>query len=330
MTSMKTVWLGMTLRNPLVVSSSSLTDSADKLRALQEEGAGAVVLKSLFEEQLELESRRLDESLNATEEVSAEGTSYFQDIDFDMGAREYLRLIEEGKRAVHIPVVASLNCRQKGAWATFAKQIESAGADALELNIYDIPADPERTGGQVEAEFLDAVSEARSAVKLPLNVKLSPFFSSLPHLVREIGRRGANGVSLFNRFYQPSLDLENLTTLGKLSLSQVEDSLLPLRWVALLYGRTPGLELAATGGVHDGATALKMIAAGAKVVMVCSELLKNRERRLGEMLGEMRAWLEEKGYATVDELRGVLSQARCPAPADFERAQYIRLLVGFE
>lgn len=330
MTSLKTDWLGLKLRNPLVVSSSSLTDSVEKLQALQEAGAGAVVLKSLFEEQLDLESKRIGESVEATDDLSAEGQRYFQGIDWEVSTREYLRLIEGAKRALSIPVVASLNCRHKGSWGAYAEQIEAAGADALELNIYDIPVDPEKTGAQVEAECLEAVSEARAAVKLPLNVKLSPFFSSLPNFAREVARRGANGVSLFNRFYQPSLDLENLSTLGRLALSRTEDSLLPLRWIALLYGRVSGLELAATTGVHDGKTALKMIAAGARVAMVCSALFKNKVRHLGEMLSEMEGWLEEKEYASVDDLRGALSQAKCPAPADFERAQYIRMLVGFE
>lgn len=330
MTSLKTEWLGLKLRNPLVVSSSSLTDSLEKLQALEEVGAGAVVLKSLFEEQLELESSRIQGSVDATDELSAEGQRYFQGIDWEVSSREYLELIESAKRSLAIPVIASLNCRHKGSWGAYAKQIESAGADALELNIYDLPVDVEKTGAQVEAEHLEAVSEARAAAKLPLNVKLSPFFSSLPNAVRQIAQRGASGVSLFNRFYQPNLDLEGLTTQSRLSLSRADDSLLPMRWIALLYGRVPGLELAATGGVHDGKTALKMIAAGARVAMVCSALFKNRVRHLGEMLSEMEGWLQEKEYASVDDLRGALSQAKCPAPADFERAQYIRMLVGFE
>ncbi len=330
MTSLKTEWLGLNLHNPLVVSSSSLTDSVEKLKGLQEAGAGAVVLKSLFEEQLDLESRRIQESVEATDELSAEGHRYFQGIDWEVSPREYLKLIEGAKRSLSIPVVASLNCRHKGSWAAYAKQMESAGADALELNVYDIPTDPEKTGAQVEAETLETVSEARAAVKLPLNVKLSPFFSSLPNVVREVARRGANGVSLFNRFYQPNLDLDHFTSLGRLALSRVEDSLLPLRWIALLHGRVSGLELSATTGVHDGRTALKMIAAGARVAMVCSALFKNKARHLGEMLGEMESWLKEKEYASVDDLRGALSQAKCSAPADFERAQYIRMLVGFE
>ncbi len=330
MTSLQTTWLGLKLRNPLVVSSSSLTDSPDKVTRLQEAGAGAVVLKSLFEEQLELDSQRIHETLTQTRDVSAESLTFFQDIDFEVNAADYLKLVEASKRAVSIPVVASLNCRHKGSWGPYARDLESAGADALELNVYDIPADPTRTGAQVEADYLDAVSEARAAVKLPLNVKLSPFFSSLPHVVREIARRGANGVSLFNRFYQPNLDLDRLEIVSRLTLSRPDDALLPMRWIALLFGRVPNLEFAATGGIHDGKAALKMIAAGARVAMVCSALFKNKERFLGEMLGEMEGWLKEKEYAAVDDLRGTLSQAKSPDPASFERAQYIRMLVGFE
>lgn len=330
MASLSTSYLGLKLRNPLVVSSSSLTDSVEKLKALEQAGAGAVVLKSLFEEQLTLEARKLDASLNLTEYTSAEAASYFADVPLETGTEQYLKLIERAKAAVSLPVIASLNCLHRGQWGRYARQLESAGADALELNVYAVQTDPERTGAQVEAEYLDLVSEVRAQVKGRLAVKLSPFFSSIPNLVAELGRRGVDAVVLFNRFYQPNLDLEQMTTSSRLQLSRPEDALLALRWIALLHGRIPRVELAATGGVHDGKTALKMLLAGAAAVYVCSTLFKNKEKHLGAMLQEMQAWMAEKGYGSVDELRGVLSQRTCPDPQAFERSQYIKMLVGHD
>jgi dihydroorotate dehydrogenase (fumarate) len=330
MASLATSYLGLKLRNPLVVSSSSLTDSLDKLQRLQEAGAGAVVLKSIFEEQIQLDSKAVSAALDATADSSAEATSYFADIDFEVGPAEYLKLIEQARKSLSIPVIASLNCLHKGNWGDFAKKIESAGAQALELNIYSIQTDLAATSEKIERDYLDIVGEVRKAVKLPLSVKLSPFFTSIPHMVGEVAKKGANAVTLFNRFYQPNLDLENMTVASRLQLSKPEDALLPLRWIALLFGRVPNLEFAATGGIHDGKTALKMITAGASVAMVCSAIFKHKEKHLGEMLKEMEAWLKEKDYGSVDEVRGILSQKTNPQPQAFERSQYIKMLVGFD
>ncbi|HEY3445484.1 MAG TPA: dihydroorotate dehydrogenase-like protein [Myxococcales bacterium] len=330
MTSLSTTYLGLKLRNPLVVSSSSLTDSPEKLQRLQEAGAGAVVLKSIFEEQIEAEAARLNQDLSATESVSAEATQMFADIDFDVGPGEYLSLVEKSKRAVNIPVIASLNCAHGGRWGGFAKKIAEAGADALELNLYSLPVDPKKTGAQLEKEYLDTVAEVRAAVRIPLAVKLSPFFSSIPNVVAEVGKRGANAVVLFNRFYQPNLDIFAMKSVSRLHLSQPDDSLLALRWVGLLYGRVPNVELAATGGIHDGQTALKMLLAGARVAMVCSTLFKNKEQHLAHMLAEMEAWMRAKEYASVDDIRGLLSQKQNPEAQAFERSQYIKMLVGFD
>lgn len=330
MTSLSTTYLGLKLRNPLVVSSSSLCDSPEKLQRLQEAGAGAVVLKSVFEEQIELEAQKLDQSLNAAENVSAEAAQLFADIPFEIGPGEYLSLIEKSKRAVNIPVIASMNCLHGGTWGTFAKKIAAAGADALELNLYSLQANPEKTGAQVEKEYLDAVAEVRAAVKIPLAVKLSPFFSNIPHMVAQLAARGANSVVLFNRFYQPNLDIFAMKTVSRLHLSHPDDSLLPLRWIGLMYGRIPNVEFAATSGIHDGQTALKMLLAGARVAMVCSALFKNKEQHLAHMLAEMEAWMRAKEYATVDEIRGLLSQKSNPEPQAYERSQYIKMLVGFD
>ncbi|MBI5546978.1 MAG: dihydroorotate dehydrogenase-like protein [Deltaproteobacteria bacterium] len=330
MTSLSTTYLGLKLRNPLVVSSSSLTDSPDKLQRLQEAGAGAVVLKSVFEEQIELEAQKLDQSLNAAEELSAEATRMFADIPFDVGPGEYLNLVEKSKRAVSIPVIASMNCLHGGKWGAFAKKIASAGADALELNLYSLQTNPEKTGAQVENEYLDAVSEVRAAVRIPLAIKLSPFFSSIPNMVAQLAARGANAAVLFNRFFQPNLDIFAMKSVARLHLSQPDDALLPLRWIGLLHGRVPNIELAATSGILDGQTALKMILAGARVSMVCSAIFRNKEQHLTHMLAEMEAWMRAKEYQSIDEVRGILSQKSNPEAQAFERSQYIKSLVGFD
>lgn len=330
MTSLATRYLGLTLRNPLVVSSSSLTDSPEKLQKLEEAGAGAVVLKSLFEEQIELEAATLDRALSQGEDVSAEAQRLFADIPFEVGPAEYLDLIEKSKRAVSIPVIASMNCVRGGKWSAFARKIALAGADALELNLYSLHADPQKSGGDVEKECLDAVAEVRAAVKLPLAVKIGPFFSSIPNMVARLAEHGADAAVLFNRFYQPNLDIFAMKTLARLHLSTPEESLLTLRWIGLLYGRVPNIELAATTGIHDGQTALKMVLAGAHVAMVCSALFRNGERHLAHMIAEMEAWMRAKEYATLDEIRGILSHQKNPDPQAFERAQYIKMLVGFD
>jgi dihydroorotate dehydrogenase (fumarate) len=330
MTSLATSYLGLKLRNPLVVSSSSLCDSPEKLQRLQEAGAGAVVLKSVFEEQIDLEGAKLDKSLNQSEEVSAEASRYFADIPFEIGPGEYLSLIEKSKRAVNIPVIASMNCLHGGKWGPFAKKIASAGADALELNLYSLQTDPTKGAERIEKEYLDSVAEVRAAVKLPVAVKLSPFFTSIPNMVAQLAARGANAVVLFNRFYQPNLDIFAMKPVSRLHLSQPDDALLPLRWTGLLFGRVPNIEIAATSGIHDGQTALKMILAGARVAMVCSALFKNGPQHLVHMLAEMEAWMRAKEYATIDEVRGILSQKTNPEPQAYERSQYIKMLVGFD
>jgi len=330
MTNLSTRYLGLPLRSPIVVSSCSLTGGVNRIKKLEEVGAGAVVLNSLFEEQLLLEERQIHETLERTTDVNAEAVSYFEDIPFDTGPTQYLKLIEDARKAVSIPVIASINCVTPSAWPDFARRIESAGASALELNLYSVQTDLMKTGEAVEREYLDIVSAVRAATRLPLNVKIGSFLSSVPNFVAALAARGANGVSLFNRFYQPDLDIDGLEPKPRLTLSKPEDALLPVRWLGLLYGRVPNLELAATTGVHDGKTALKVIAAGAQVAMVCSTLYQNGVGHLSTMLREMEEWLDQKGYASVDDLRGVLSAKVSPNLKAFERAQYIKQLVGFE
>ena len=326
---LSTTYLGLKLRNPLVASSSSLCDSVTKLKVLEDAGAGAVVLKSLFEEQLILEAEKLDADINIPAESFPEASSYFPDIPMQIGPEQYVQLVKSAKKALSIPVIASLNCVTSRSWAKYAREIEAAGADALELNVYFVPTDPSRTATQIEATYLKIIEGVRKAVKLPIAVKLSPFFTAIPHMVSEVAKREVNGVVLFNRFYQPDLDLEELHPSLHLHLSRAEDALLPMRWIALLYGRV-AIDMAATTGIHDGKTALKVLLAGANVAQVCSTLFRNKPQYLTTMLHDMETWLKEKEYASVREIRGVLSQKSCPDPEAFERAQYIKILVGHE
>ncbi|MBI5533540.1 MAG: dihydroorotate dehydrogenase-like protein [Deltaproteobacteria bacterium] len=325
---LSTTYLGLKLRNPLVVSSSSLCDSVDKLKALEEAGAGAVVLKSLFEEQIILEGEQMD-ATTSTAESFPEATSYFADIPMEIGPQQYVALVSKAKKALGIPVIASLNCVTAKNWAKYARQIESAGADALELNVYFLPTDPSRTSAQIEGTYLQIVEQVRKTVDIPVAVKLSPFFTAIPHMVSEISKRGVNGVVLFNRFYQPNLDLEEMKASSQLHLSRPEDCLLPMRWIALMYGRVK-IDFAATTGIHDGKSALKVLMAGANVAQVCSVLFKHKAQHLSVMLRDMEAWLKEKEYASLSDIRGVLSQKTCPDPEAFERAQYIKIIVGHD
>ena len=329
MIDLSTTYLGLKLKNPLVVSSSSQTDSVEKLQALESAGAGAVVLKSLFEEQIIREADKLDSSLLAGAYSSPEASSYFADIPLQSGSEPYVQLVKAAKKALKIPVIGSINCASARNWGKFAREIEAAGADALELNIYFIPTDPSRSSQQIEAAYLEIVEEVRKRVKLPVAVKLSPFFTSIPNMVGQLAARGVNGAVLFNRFYQPNLDLDELRIDSQLALSRPEDALLPMRWIALLYGRAK-IDLAATTGIHDGKTALKVIAAGASVAQVCSALFKHKAPHLAVMLREMEAWLTEKEYASINDIRGILSQQKCPDSEAFERAQYIKILVGHD
>ncbi len=330
MTDLSTTYLGLQLRNPLVVSSSSLTGSADKIKEYEDAGAGAVVLKSIFEEQINKEAEDMDAALEqgAHSFPEAAGT-YFADIPIEIGPQEYVRLVESAKKAVKIPVIASINCVSANNWTRYAKHLESAGADAIELNLYYLPTDPNKTSAEIEKTYVDIVQRVRSEVKLPVAVKLGPFLTSIPHTVAEIAKAGAKGAVLFNRFYQPNFDLDELKISSQLQLSRPEEVLLPMRWIAILHGRVD-VDFAATTGIHDGKAALKVILAGAKVAQVASAIFKYKAPHLGAMLGDMESWLKEKEYASVEDARGALSQAKCEDPEAFERAQYIKVLVGHE
>jgi dihydroorotate dehydrogenase (fumarate) len=327
---LKTTYLGLTLRNPLVASSSPLTRHISTLRQLEDAGAGAVVLYSLFEEEITLETKTLDRYLTEGADSYAEALSYFPEAPTyrATGPQAYLEHLHRASHALHIPVIASLNGVSTGGWVQYAREIEQAGADALELNVYFLPTSLNMTGAEVEQLYLDVLRDVKAAVTIPVAMKLSPFFSATANMAYRLVAAGADGLVLFNRFYQPDLDLENLEVVPNLVLSRSDELRLPLRWIALLYGRVQA-DLALTTGVHSADDALKGLAAGANVVMLTSELLQNGIGRLGEILGDMARWLIEHEYQSLDQLRGSLSQVNCGAPAAFERANYIRVVTSY-
>jgi dihydroorotate dehydrogenase (fumarate) len=329
MPDLTTTYLGLRLSSPLVASASPLSKSVENVRRLQDAGAGAVVLYSLFEEQITHESLELDHYLQVGTHSYAESMSYFPDLEhYNLGPDLYLKHLEAVKASVRIPVVASLNGVSSGGWIEYARRMEDAGADALELNIYYLSVDPHLTATELESSYVDLVRDIAGQVSIPVAVKLSPFFSSLPHLARRLAEAGARGLVLFNRFYQPDFDLEALAVVPRVELSTSRDLLLPLRWIALLYGRVQA-DFALTSGVHTPDDALKAMMAGANVAMLASELLAHGIPRLTEILDGMRAWMTLHEYDSIEQMRGCMSQAAVADPASFERANYMKVLGSF-
>jgi dihydroorotate dehydrogenase (fumarate) len=327
MAYLRTRYLGMDLRSPLVASSSPLTGSLDGLRRLEAAGAGAVVLPSLFEEELTKESRQVD-ALLATGATGAEARAGHPDqVGYGAGPAAYLSLVTQAKQALSIPVIASLNGVSRGGWVRYAARLEQAGADALELNIYYVSSRPGRSASEVEWHYLDVVRSVRQAIGIPLVVKLSPYFSSLVNLAGQLVEAGANGLVLFNRFYQPDLDIEAMAVLPALELSTSVELRLPLRWVAILHRRF-GVSLAASTGVHTAADVLKVLLAGADVAMMTSALLRHGPDHLRLLEVQVRDWMDGHGYETLDQFRGRLSQRSVPDPAAFERANYLKTLAS--
>ena len=326
-----TTYLGMKLRSPLVMSASqALSEEIDNVRRAEDAGAAAVVLYSLFEEQLRMEARELDHHMTAGTESFAESLTYFPEpSEFHLGPEGYLKHIQQAKKAVKIPVIASLNGMSLGGWTDFAKQIEQAGADALELNIYYVPADLNLSGAEVEKTYLDILKAVKSAIKIPVAVKLSAQFSSIGNMAKRLDDAGANGLVLFNRFYQPDIDLDALEVTPKVLLSTPQAMRLPLRWIAILHGRIKA-DLAGTSGIHTGEDAIKMLMVGANVTMLCSALLKNGIGHLRTVEQEMRNWMEKHEYESVSQMRGSMSQIKCGDPTAFERAQYIRAVTTYK
>jgi dihydroorotate dehydrogenase (fumarate) len=327
---LSTSWLGLPLRSPLVVGAAApLSGDVGQLLELERYGAAAIVLHSLFEEQLEHEQLAMHRQGLVGSDSHAEALSYVAEAAlFHGGPDHYLRLIEQGRARLPIPLVASLNGCHRGSWVRFARQLESAGAQALELNIYAIPTDPERSSASIEAELVAIVAEVAAAVTLPLAVKLGPFYTNLAALAQQLEQAGAAGLTLFNRFYQPDLDIEALEIRSNLLLSTPHDLRLPLRWIALLHGRR-ALDLAASGGVHRGTDLVRLLMAGACCTQVVGALLRHGPGRLAGLLEELGFWLAEHGYGSLRQLIGCLDQRHCADPAAYERAQYIQALQSY-
>ena len=330
MIDLATNYLGLKLRTPLVPSASPLSQEIGTIRRLEDAGASAVVLYSLFEEQLRQEMLELEHHLSAATESFAESLSFFPHAsEFRLGPEGYLEHIRKAKEAVKIPIIASLNGATVSGWAKFAKQIEQAGADALECNIYYIPTDPDLKAADVEQAYIDIVWAVKSAISIPVAVKLSPFFSNLANMAKRLDQAGADGLVLFNRFYQPDIDLEELEVRPNVLLSTPQALRLPLTWIGILYGRLKA-SLAGSSGVHEPQDAIKLLMAGANVTMLCSSLLRNGVNHIRHMERGISEWMERHDYESVHQLQGSMSQMRCPDPSAFERAQYMRAVKSLQ
>jgi dihydroorotate dehydrogenase (fumarate) len=325
-----TNYLGLTLRNPIVVSSSPLSQNLDSIRRVEDAGAAAIVMYSLFEEQIAMESCYLDYFLTSGAHHSAEAMSYFPEMSsYNVGPDEYMNLILRAKEAVDIPIIGSLNGISAGGWTDFATLIQEAGADALELNVYYVPANPDIPGEEIENLYLAALASVKRTVSIPVAMKLSPYFSSTANMAKRFVEEGANGLVLFNRFYQPDFALESLEVMPRLVLSSSDELRLPLRWVAILYGRLM-VDFAITSGIHNHEDVLKGLMAGAKVTMMASELLQHGIKRIKEILSDVERWMTEHEYESVSQMIGSMSQKHCPQPAAFERANYVKTLASYQ
>jgi dihydroorotate dehydrogenase (fumarate) len=324
MIDLNTTYLGLQLRTPLVASASPLSQEIDGIRRLEDAGAAAVVLYSLFEEQLQQESFEVEHHLAQSTNSFAEAASFFpQPDEFRTGPEGYLNHIYRAKNAVSVPIIASLNGATLGGWSKYARQIEQAGADAIECNIYFIPTDPEISSSTVEQAYIDILREVKIAVKIPVAVKLSPFFSNMANMAKRLEEAGADALVLFNRFYQPDINLDELEIQPNVLLSTPQALRLPLTWIGILYGRIRA-SLAATSGVHGPEDVIKLLMVGADVTMLCSTLLKNGINHLHHIEEGVLEWMEKREYESVQQMKGSMSQIRCPNPSAFERAQYMK------
>lgn len=328
---LSTRYLGLTLRSPLVIGAAApLTDDLDTLLRLEDAGAAAIVLHSLFEEQIEQDNLDLYHRLQQGTESFAEALTYFPEPDvFHMGPAQYLEHIRRAKERLQIPIIASINGFTPGGWTDYARQIEQAGADALELNIYSIPTELHRLGADIEQEYLDILNSVRATVQLPIAVKLSPYFSNLANMAYRLSQAGADALVLFNRFYQPDIDVENLEVRPHLFLSTAQDMRLPMRWIAILY-RKIAIDFAATGGIQHGIDVVRLVMAGATATMVVGALMRHGIGYLRQMEQELRHWLDEHDYESLAQLRGTMSQQYCPNPSEFERVQYMKVLQTYK
>jgi len=327
---LSTRYLGMNLRNPLIPSASPLSDNLDNIKRMEDAGASAIVLYSLFEEQLSREREALDYHLEHGTESFAESLTYLPaTVPFRVGPEGYLNKIRKARESVGIPIIASLNGVSIGGWVDYARKMQEAGASALELNVYMIPTDPARSAAEIEQTYLDILKAVKSVVSIPVAMKLSPYFSSMAGMARRLDEAGADGLVLFNRFYQPDMDLETLEIRPNVLLSTPQALRLPLRWIAILYDRIKA-DLAATSGIHSGLDVLKVLLAGANVAQLCSVLLQNGIGQIRKIEKEMVEWMEAHEYESVTQLRGSMSQKNCADPSAFERAQYMQAVLSYK
>ncbi len=327
---LSTTYLGLKLPHPVMPGASPMVDHLDLVKRIEDAGAAAITMHSLFEEQITREQQGMVYHMELLDHGNAEALSYFpQAGEFRLGPYQYLEQVRLVKQTVALPVIASLNGTTSEGWLEYAKLIEQAGADALELNVYHVAADPAESGDAVEQRVIDIVREVKSSVTVPVAVKLSPFYSSVAHLAARLDAAGVDGLVLFNRFYQPDIDLQELAITSQLSLSRSQDLLLRLRWIAVLYGRVKAA-MAVTGGVHTAADALKSVMAGASAVQTVSSLLLNGPEHVKVIVDGMRAWLEEHEYESLAQAKGSMSLERSPNPAAFERANYMKVLAAYQ
>ncbi len=328
--NLTTTYMGLRLRSPLVPSASPLSKNIDDIKRMEDAGAAAVVMHSLFEEQLRLERYELHHHLTYGTESFPEALTYFPELSsFRVDAETYLDHISRAKETVNIPIIASLNGSSVGGWTSYAQEIEQAGADALELNVYYVPTDMNLTGAQIEQTYINILQSVKATVTIPVAIKLSPYFSNIANMAQRLDQAGANGLVLFNRFYQPDINLETLEVEPNVLLSTPQSMRLPLRWIAILYSHI-NASLAATSGIHTGQDVLKMLMAGTNITMLCSVLLRHGIPQIRVIEQEMREWMEQHEYESVQQLQGSMSQQNCPNPSAFERAQYMRSLQTYK
>jgi dihydroorotate dehydrogenase (fumarate) len=329
MVDMSTSYMGIELKNPLVPSASPLSASLDNIKRMEDAGAAAVVLHSLFEEQIEFEAESLAHFLEHGTYSFAEALTYFPPLDeYRRGPEEYVEHIRKAKEAVDIPIIASLNGISSGGWMGYAKRFQEAGADAVELNVYFIPTNPYLMSYDVEDLYVKLLKSVKEHVTIPVAMKLSPYFSAMPHVASMLDAEGADALVLFNRFYQPDIDIEKLEVTPNLKLSTPVEMRLPMRWIAILYGRI-NASMALTSGIHSSEDAIKAVMVGADVANVCSVLLKEGIDRISDLLAGMTAWMEEHEYESVEQMKGSMSHRSCPEPAAFERANYMKVLNSY-
>ena len=322
-------YLGLALRNPIVASASPLTGNIDSLKRLEAAGVAAVVLPSLFEEQIEHEEMATHNLMLSGTEMSPEAHGFFPEMqNYRTGPENYLKLISDAKQAIAVPVIASLNGHTPGGWTQFAKQLEQAGADAVELNIYNVATGLDDRSAEIEQRYIDLVASIKSDVKIPIAVKVSPYFSAMANMASRLVKAGASGLVLFNRFLQPDILLDELEVSPHLVLSTSDELRLALRWIAILRGRVPA-SLAATGGAHTPDDVLKLLLAGADCVMVASSLLRKGPGHVAALISGVEKWMNEREYVSVEQMKGSLSQQSCPDPAAFERANYMKALISY-